>query len=284
MAASSCSTARILLNSKSATHPNGLGNSSGLIGKYLHDSTGGGRMGFVPNLINRKTYNEDGVGGMHLYSPWWLDNKKLDFARGYHIEVWGGLGAPSYGFGFNPNDLNSYFEKPVGGYGDSLRQDVKKYYGSIIGMDGRGESIARKENYCEIDPDKKDQWGIPVLRFNYKWSDEELKQARHMQDTFEEIITNMGGIPLGEKPGRDKNYGLQTPGRIIHEVGTTRMGDDPKKSVVNRFEKLHDLDNVFVVDAGPFVSQADKNPTWTILALSWRTSDYIVDQFKQQNF
>ena len=284
MAASACSTARILLNSKSAAHPNGLGNSSDLIGKYLHDSTGGDRMGFVPNLMNRKIYNEDGVGGMHLYSPWWLDNKKLDFARGYHIEVWGGLGAPSYGFGFDPNYLNSFFGKPVGGYGDSLRQDVKKYYGSLVGMSGRGESIARKENYCEIDPNKKDQWGIPVLRFHYQWSDQELKQAKHMHDTFEEIIINMGGIPLGEKPGKDKNFGLHTPGRIIHEVGTTRMGNDPKKSVVDRFEKLHDLDNVFVVDAGPFVSQADKNPTWTILALSWRTSDYIVNQFKQQNF
>ena len=284
MAASACSTARILLNSKCSAHPNGLGNSSDLIGKYLHDSTGGDRMGFVPNLMNRKIYNEDGVGGMHLYSPWWLDNKKLDFARGYHIEVWGGLGAPSYGFGFDPNYLNSFFGKPVGGYGDSLRQDVKKYYGSLVGMSGRGESIARKENYCEIDPNKKDQWGIPVLRFHYQWSDQELKQAKHMHDTFEEIIVNMGGIPLGEKPGKDKNFGLHTPGRIIHEVGTTRMGNDPKKSVVDRFEKLHDLDNVFVVDAGPFVSQADKNPTWTILALSWRTSDYIVNQFKQQNF
>ncbi|MGB1805911.1 MAG: GMC family oxidoreductase [Flavobacteriaceae bacterium] len=284
MAASACSTARILLNSKCSAHPNGLGNSSDLIGKYLHDSTGGDRMGFVPNLMNRKIYNEDGVGGMHLYSPWWLDNKKLDFARGYHIEVWGGLGAPSYGFGFDPNYLNSFFGKPVGGYGDSLRQDVKKYYGSLVGMSGRGESIARKENYCEIDPNKKDQWGIPVLRFHYQWSDQELKQAKHMHDTFEEIIVNMGGIPLGEKPGREKNFGLHTPGRIIHEVGTTRMGNDPKKSVVDRFEKLHDLDNVFVVDAGPFVSQADKNPTWTILALSWRTSDYIVNQFKQQNF
>ena len=284
MAASACSSARILLNSKSATHPNGLGNSSDLIGKYLHDSTGGDRMGFIPNLMNRKIYNEDGVGGMHLYSPWWLDNKKLDFARGYHIEVWGGLGAPSYGFGFDPNYLNSFFGKPVGGYGDSLRQDVKKYYGSLVGMSGRGESIARKENYCEIDPNKKDKWGIPVLRFNYQWSDQELKQAKHMHDTFEEIIVNMGGIPLGEKPGSDKNFGLHTPGRIIHEVGTTRMGNDPKKSVVDRFEKLHDLDNVFIVDAGPFVSQADKNPTWTILALSWRTSDYIVEQFKQQNF
>ena len=284
LAASACSSARILLNSKSAAHPNGLGNSSDLIGKYLHDSTGGERLGFLPTPLTQNIYNEDGVGGMHLYSPWWLDNKKLDFARGYHIEVWGGLGAPSYGFGFDPNYLNSFFGKPVGGYGDSLRQDVKKYYGSLVGMSGRGESIARKENYCEIDPNKKDQWGIPVLRFNYQWSDQELKQAKHMHDTFEEIIVNMGGIPLGEKPGRDKSFGLHTPGRIIHEVGTTRMGDDPKKSVVDRFEKLHDLDNVFVVDAGPFVSQADKNPTWTILALSWRTSDYIVDQFKKQNF
>ncbi len=284
LAASACSSARILLNSKSAVHPDGLGNSSGLIGKYLHDSTGADRMGFVPALMDREIYNEDGVGGMHLYSPWWLDNKNLDFARGYHIEVWGGLGMPSYGFGFNPNDLNRFFGERVGGYGDHLRKDIRKYYGSMVGMSGRGESIARKENYCEIDPEKVDQWGIPVLRFHYKWSDEERKQARHMHDTFEEIIVNMGGIPLGDKPGKDSDYGLHKPGRIIHEVGTTRMGSDPKNSVVNEFERLHDVDNVFVVDAGPFVSQADKNPTWTILALSWRTSDYIVDQFKQQNF
>jgi choline dehydrogenase-like flavoprotein len=97
LAASACSSARILLNSKSAVHPDGLGNSSGLIGKYLHDSTGADRMGFVPTLMDREIYNEDGVGGMHLYSPWWLDNKNLDFARGYHIEVWGGLGMPAMG-------------------------------------------------------------------------------------------------------------------------------------------------------------------------------------------
>jgi len=93
----------------------------------------------------------------------------------------------------------------------------------------------------------------------------------------------MGGVVLGEKPGADKNYGLHTPGRIIHEVGTTRMGDDPKTSVVNRFEQMHEVDNVFIVDGGPFVSQADKNPTWTILALAWRTSDYIIEALKKQN-
>ena len=285
LAASACSSARILLNSKSKQHPNGLGNNSDLIGKYLHDSTGGDMMAFIPELIDRKIYNEDGVGGMHVYSPWWLDNKKLDFARGYHIEVWGGLGSPSYGTGFNVNSFNKFFGlKKAGGYGDVLRSDMKKYYGSTIGLSGRGESIAQKTNYCEIDPKKVDKYGVPVLRFNYKWTDNEIKQAKHMQDTFEEIIHNMGGIPLWGKPGKESNYGINDPGWIIHEVGTTRMGKDSKNSVVNQFEQLHDVSNIFVVDAGPFVSQADKNPTWTIMALAWRSSEYIIDQFKKQNF
>ncbi|MFL2639682.1 MAG: GMC family oxidoreductase [Flavobacteriaceae bacterium] len=284
LAASACSTARILLNSKSKQHPNGLGNSSDLVGKYLHDSTGGDMMAFIPELIDRKTYNEDGVGGMHVYSPWWLDNKKLDFARGYHIEVWGGLGAPSYGTGFNVNSFNKFFGlKKAGGYGDILRSDMKKYYGSTIGLSGRGESIAQKSNYCEIDPNKVDKFGVPVLRFNYKWTENEINQAKHMQDTFEEIIHNMGAIPLWNKPGKDSNYGINKPGWIIHEVGTTRMGNNAKNSVVNEFEQLHDVKNVFVVDAGPFVSQADKNPTWTIMALAWRSSEYIIDQIKKQN-
>lgn len=284
LAASACSTARILLNSKTKQHPNGLGNSSNLVGKYLHDSTGASRAGFVPDLMNRKvSYNEDGVGGMHVYSPWWGDNSKLDFPRGYHIEIGGGMGNPLYGFGMNPNEFNKFFGLPVGGYGDSLRDDVKKYYGSVVGMAGRGEGIARIENYCEIDPTTLDDYGIPVLKFNYKWSDFERNQAKHMQDTFEEIIHNMGGEPIGDRPGKDRDHGLNAPGEIIHEVGTTRMGNDPKTSVTNKFQQLHDVNNVFIVDAGPFVSQADKNCTWTIMALSWRTSDYIVEQLKAQN-
>lgn len=283
LAASACSSARILLNSKSKFHKNGLGNSSGLIGKYLHDSTGASRAAFVPDLMNRKIYNEDGVGGMHVYTPWWLDNKKLDFPRGYHIEVWGGMGMPSYGFGFNPNDLNKFFGEEIGGYGNKLRGDVKKYYGSVMGISGRGECIAREDNYCEIDPNTVDEWGIPVLRFNYTWSEHERKQAKHMHETFEQVFDAMGAKVLGSKPGADKDYGLEAPGRIIHEVGTTRMGSDPKRSVTNKYMQLHDVDNVFVVDGGPFVSQADKNPTWTILALSWRTSEYIIDQLKKQN-
>ncbi|MDA8569122.1 GMC family oxidoreductase [Flavobacteriaceae bacterium] len=283
LAASACSSARILLNSKSPQHPNGLGNSGNTVGKYLHDSTGSSRAAFVPDLVNRKMYNEDGVGGMHVYTPWWLDNKKLDFPRGYHIEVWGGMGMPNYGFGFNANEYNKFFGLKVGGYGNSLRSDVKKYYGSVVGFGGRGESIAMEDNYCEIDPSVVDEFGIPVLRFHYNWTDFERKQAKHMHETFDELIHNMGGEALSVAPGADREYGLEAPGRIIHEVGTTRMGNDPKTSVVNQFQQLHDADNVFIVDAGPFVSQADKNPTWTILALSWRTCDYIVEQLKMQN-
>jgi len=284
LGASACSTARILLNSKSTQHPNGLGNSSDMVGRYLHDSTGASRGAMIPALLDRQLdYNEDGVGGMHVYSPWWLDNKKLDFPRGYHIEVWGGLSTPAYGFGFDTTHLNDLVGGVSGGYGDKLRTDVRKFFGSTIGFGGRGEAIARYDNRCELDPTVVDQFGIPVLRFTYQWSDYERLQAKHMHDTFEELIDAMGGIAFGSKPGKDQDYGLHKPGEIIHEVGTTRMGDDPRTSVTNKYCQLHDADNVFVVDAGPFVSQADKNCTWTIMALAMRTSEYIVEQYKKRN-
>ena len=283
LAASACSSARILLNSKSSEHPQGLGNSSGLIGRYLHDSTGSSRAALVPELLNRKTYNEDGVGWMHVYTPWWQNDAKLDFPRGYHLEVWGGLGTPSYGFGFNPDSLNEHFGLEIGGYGNKLREDVKRFYGAVMGISGRGESVPQYDNYCEIDPDTVDEFGIPVLRFHYNWTDYERNQAKHMHKTFEEIFDAMGAITLGDTPTAESEYGLAAPGQIIHEVGTTRMGDNPATSVTNSYQQLHDAKNVFVVDAGSFVSQADKNPTWTIMALSWRTSDFIVEQLKKQN-
>ncbi len=284
LAASACSTARILLNSKSKFHPDGLGNSSGIVGKYLHDSTGASNMGIIPALLDRRMdYNEDGVGGMHIYSPWWLDNSKLDFPRGYHLEIYGGMGMPTYGFGMNLHRMAEYLGHEPGGYGDSLRKDVKRLYGAAVGISGRGECIAREDNYCELDPEKVDEFGIPVLRFNYSFSEHELNQGRHMHQTFAELIRAMGGEPMWEAPGKKENYGLNKPGEIIHEVGTTRMGNDPATSVTNKWQQLHDARNVFIVDAGPFVSQADKNCTWTIMALSWRASEHIVRELNKQN-
>ncbi len=289
LAASAGESARLLLNSKSTKYPGGLANSSGIVGKYLHDSTGLGVSGVLTKLYDRKRYNEDGVGGMHVYSPWWLDNKKLDFPRGYHIEYGGGMGMPGYGFGFGMQNTNGKYparngvKKEAGGYGASLKDDYRYYYGASIGMSGRGESIAMEDNYCEIDPTTVDKYGIPVLRFHYKWSDYEVKQAKHMQETFQEIMHKMGAEITSTLLGKEDDYGLAAPGRIIHEVGTVRMGNDPKKSATNKFNQAHDCKNLFVVDGGPFVSQADKNPTWTILALSMRASEYIIDELKKQN-
>jgi choline dehydrogenase-like flavoprotein len=125
-----------------------------------------------------------------------------------------------------------------------------------------------------------DRWGIPVLRFHWKWTDHELKQVKHMQETFRALIAEMGGQVFSPMPTAEQGYGIAPGGRIIHELGGARMGNDAKTSVVNRFCQAHDVKNLFVTDGAPFVSQADKNPTWTILALAWRAADYIVEQSK----
>jgi choline dehydrogenase-like flavoprotein len=274
LSASACETARLLLNSKSSQFPNGLANSSGTVGKYLTDTTGTGVSGFVPAMVDHIPHNHDGVGGMHVYMPWWLDNKKLDFPRGYHIEVYGGTGQPSAGF------LGGIQRYNGGGYGKQLKADYRKYYGATIGFDGRGEMIPNDDCYCELDPTTVDKFGIPVLRFHWKFSDHEYNQAKHMQETFRALLTEMGATIFSQMPTREQGYNLAAGGTIIHELGGARMGSDPKTSVVNANCQAHDVKNLFVADGSPFVSQADKNPTWTILALAWRTGDYITQQRK----
>ena len=207
---------------------------------------------------------------MHLYMPWWLDNKSLDFPRGYHIEIGGGRRMPAYGILRGIERFNG-----AGGYGKQLKDDYRRYYASQVNFSGRGEMIPNDDSYCEIDPNVVDRYGIPVLRFHFAFSEHEVRQAKHMQETFREIIHEMGGTPLTPMPTRDQGYGLANGGRIIHEVGTTRMGNDSATSVVNADCQAHDVKNLFIADGGPFVTNADKNVTWTILALSMRTSEYI---------
>jgi choline dehydrogenase-like flavoprotein len=275
LAASALETARILLNSRSSKNPNGLANSSGTVGKYITDTTGTGVSGYIPAMENHAGHNEDGAGGMHVYMPWWLDNKKLDFPRGYHIEVGGGAHQPGAGF---MGGIQSY--PPGGGYGAKLKQDYRRYYGATIGFDGRGEMIPNDDCYCEIDPRVVDRFGIPVLRFHWKWTDHELNQVKHMQQTFRALIEQMGGTVFSPMPSKEDEYGIAAGGQIIHELGGARMGNDPKTSVVTGNCQAHEVKNLFIADGAPFVSQADKNPTWTILALAWRTSDYITNQMK----
>ncbi len=276
LAASACESARILLNSKSASFPQGLANSSGVVGKYLTDTTGTDVGAFIPRMVDHVPHNEDGVGGAHLYMPWWLDNRKLDFPRGYHIEIWGGLSPPSYGF---MGGIQGY--PPGGGYGRQLKEDYRKYYGATIGFSGRGEQIPNEHCYCEIDPDVVDQYGIPVLRFHWQWTDHELNQVKHMQETFRQLLAEMGAEVRSPMPTKEQGYGIANGGAIIHELGAVRMGSDPGASALNPNCQAWDVKNLFVTDGGPFVSQADKNPTWTILALAMRAADYITGAMKR---
>jgi len=278
LAASGCESARILLNSKSALFPNGLANSSGKVGRYLMDTVRSDLTAQIPALENCPAYNEDGVSGMHLYTPWWLYQQqlagKIDFPRGYHIEIGGGREMPGI------ETFNGLANFTGGSYGRKLKEDARRYYGSFVGFAGRGEMIPNEDSYCEVDPEKKDAWGIPVLRFHFKWAEHEEKQAAHMQKTFAAIIDAMGGKVLG-KPQLDGKKAIAPGGSIIHEVGTTCMGSNPKESVLNQFCQAWDVKNLFVTDGGPFVSNADKNPTLTIMANAWRACDYLLASIKK---
>jgi choline dehydrogenase-like flavoprotein len=279
LAASACESVRILLNSKSARFPDGLANSSGKVGRYLMDTVGSTVSGQIPLLENLPPLNEDAADGHQMYVPWWLYQEqhagKLDFARGYHIEFGGGKRMPGHGTGAGLEWLTG------GSYGVKFKQDVRRYYGSFVGFDGRGEMIPNDQSYCEIDPSMKDKWGIPVLRFHWQWSEHERRQAAHMQRTFANIIEAMGGRVHGTVQ-TDGAKAIAPGGSIIHEVGGAIMGSDPKASVTNPWGQTWDVDNLIVADGGVFASNADKNPTLTIMALAWRASDKILERMRRK--
>jgi choline dehydrogenase-like flavoprotein len=274
LAASTCESTRLLLNSRAGGHSNGLGNSSGVVGRNLTDSTGFALGGLIPALEGLPRHNADGMGGSHLYMPWWLWDKKTDFPRGYHIEISGGYGMPGVGSFWGVADREE-------GYGEPLKNSIYKQYGARVSFAGRGEMIPNPDTYCEIDPNVVDRWGIPVLKFHFKWTEAELKQVQHMEDTFTALIETMGGkVTRSAKPVEEK---ISTGGEIIHEVGAIRMGDDPQKSALNKYCQSHDVKNLFVADASPFVSNPDKNPTLTICALAWRTAEYLAEEMRKGN-
>src|SRR5437660_4176466 len=278
VAASACESARLLLNSKSTLFPDGLANSSGVVGRYLTDSVGSSGSGYFPQLEKVAPHNHDGVGGMHVYIPWWKFARKNEFLRGYHIEPYGGRFMPGCG---DFDDVCAQQE----GYGVSLKQKCRSAYGTVIGFEGRGEMIPNEHTYCEIDPSVVDQWGIPVLRFHFQWSDNELRMARDMQETFRSIVESAGGTYLTKTnpEAGPRPYGITEGGVIIHELDTARMGNNPKTSALNKYCQAHDVKNLFVTDGASFVSNPDKNPTLTILALSWRASEYLLDEAKKGN-
>jgi len=278
LAASACETVRLLLNSRSPAHPQGLANSSGLVGKYLMDTVGTSLRAQIPMMENMPLHNEDGAASGHTYAPWWLYKEqlagRLGFARGYHIEFSCGRKMPGV-------ETLSGLEWLTGGsYGTRFKADARRYYGSFIGLHGRGEMIPNEHCYCEVDPVARDRWGIPVLRFHWQWSEHETRQAEHMRRTFADVFAALGGR-LTEPLVTDGPTVIQKGGSVIHEVGGALMGEDPAKSVTNGWCQTHDVKNLFLTDGAPFASNADKNPTLTIMALAWRACDRITAMRKR---
>ena len=270
LAASACDTAKILLNSKDG----GLANSSGEVGKNLLDTTGTNVSGHIPALEGRPRYNEDGMDVAHLYIPFWLYKEqaagKLDFPRGYHYEIGGRFGMPGAGLGLgNMED----------GYGLSLKEDARRYYGAQLSYTVRGEMIPNKDSYCELDPVVKDKYGMPVLRFHWKWSQHEIRQIAHGIKTAKEMIHRLGGTVTS--PDLPPERAISDGGFIIHELGTTRMGDKASNSVTDSFGKSWDIGNLVIADGSVFTSNAHKNPTLTILALSMRSTAHLAARMKR---
>jgi choline dehydrogenase-like flavoprotein len=268
LAASACESARILLNSKSTHFPLGLANSSGQVGRNIMDSTGAGIGAHIPALKGRPIYNEDGHTANHLFIPWWGHEAQakgeLKFARGYHFELNTGFKAPG-----------SYYPPKLEGYGPDLKKQAKHDYGSYVGLSLRGEMVPNEHCYMEIDENVKDKWGIPVAKFHWRWSEQELNQIEHGLKTAKDILTTMGAT-VTDLPSPEE--AIKKGGEIIHEVGSTRMGASPEDSVTNQYGQAWDCDNVFVMDAGVFASNPHKNCTLTIMTLAMRNASWLSSQ------
>ncbi|HTG15962.1 MAG TPA: GMC family oxidoreductase [Blastocatellia bacterium] len=253
--------------SKSGKHPNGIGNSSGHVGhNFCEHVMGPNVTGLAKDLVGKPHTLDDGRPG-DFYIPRFrnLEERNADFIRGYGFE--GGSGTQMF-----PGNAPH-----TPGFGSGYKKTVRDYSGAFISMGGFGEVLARYENYMDLDPAMKDKWGVPVLQFHYKFSDNEKKMAKDMGDTAQEMF-EAAGIEIVEV-----SRTILTEGWSIHELGTARMGSDPKTSVLNQFQQSHDVKNLFVVDGSSHVSASCQNPTWTIMALAWRSCDYLADQFKKGN-
>ena len=268
LGASAMDSTRILLNSKSARFPNGLGNGSDQLGRNFCEQIMVHVRGFLPQLYGRGYTNDDGIGGEHVYLPRFNhrpDRPKPDYLRGFGMQFWN-TGAQTTGA-----DVAQYLP----GFGASFKAEVKKRYPALVSLHPFGEVLPRPENRVTVDESRTDRYGVPLMKVDVAFGDNERKMRKHMYDTCEEILHTLGAeiVPID----RDAN---DPPGSAIHEHGTCRMGRDPKTSVLNSFNQMHEVGNVFVVDGSAFPNSSEKNPTLSIVALSWRATDFLAEELR----
>ena len=266
LAAATLESTRLLLNSRSSRFPNGIGNSNGVLGHYLMDHfTVEGAGGELTSLKSAKREATGNPCGFLI--PKYANtsgHKNGDFLRGYRFD-----GAASQQL------YEQAFSLP--GFGHQWREKVRREIPYSLSLEAQGECLPRFDNFVELDPERKDAWGIPALRIHASYGENERAMAKAMRRDIGNMLDAVG-VQKADPPSDE----LSVFGKNIHECGTARMGTDPKKSVLNAFNQVHDVKNVFVTDGAAFVTQGCYEPTLTIMAISVRASDYIIDASKKR--
>jgi choline dehydrogenase-like flavoprotein len=266
IAAATLESTRLLLNSRSPRFPNGIGNSSGVLGHYLMDhftvEGAGGELTSLKSAKREVTGNPCGF----LIPKYANTNGHKDgnFLRGYRFD--GTASQQLYEQAFS-----------LPGFGRQWREKVSREIPYSVSMEAQGECLPRFDNFVELDPEKKDAWGIPALRIHASYGENERAMAKAMRRDIGNMLDALQ-VKKADPPSED----LSVFGKNIHECGTARMGTDPKKSVLNAFNQVHDVKNVFVTDGAAFVTQGCYEPTLTIMAISVRASDYIIEASKKR--
>jgi choline dehydrogenase-like flavoprotein len=261
--AAALNTNLILLNSTSSRFPNGLGNDSGVLGKYVafHNyraSVSGEYEGFLDSTTDGRRPNSG-------YIPRFRNvyKQETDFLRGY-----------AAGFGANRITYNDRSD-----IGESLKASLldTKYGNWSVGSHMMGETIPKESSYVALDKDLKDPYGMPQLKINIGYDDNDEKMIKDYIEQITEMFTNAGFKNIRA------NDGHRNPGNDIHEMGGVRMGKDPKTSMLNEWNQLHAAKNVFVTDGASMTSTSTQNPSLTYMAFSARSVDYAVKQMKAKN-
>ncbi|HSB61541.1 MAG TPA: GMC family oxidoreductase, partial [Vicinamibacteria bacterium] len=269
VAASCMDSTRILLNSRSERHPNGLGNGSDVIGRYLCEQIRFHVRGFLPRLYDTGFRHDQGIGGEHVYLPRF--NHRPDHRRGYLR----GFGMQFWNTGCSPSG-GAHVAAALPGFGASFKREVKRRYPAWFELHPYGEVLPYAHNRVTVDEARRDRYGVPLMKIDYTIGENERKMAEHMYDAAEEICRAAGAEIVHFERGA-----LDVAGSAIHEHGTCRMGADSRRSALNAFGQMHEVKNVFVVDGSAFTTASEKNPTLTILALSWRATDHLAGEIKR---
>jgi choline dehydrogenase-like flavoprotein len=268
VAASCVASAHIMLNSKSRHWPSGIANSSGQLGRNLCDQLyGTTAYGYLPQLLGTPSFPDNVSGASVAWLPRWQNLKSPTeeaFLRGYSMYPDGGC-----------EEFPSYYDD-VEGYGASYKAEIKRRYPTPLSFYVQAPSQRSDKNFVDIDPARQDAYGIPEVRFHFEWDENSLKMWEHAKQSTQEIFRQAGA----EYQGHGEPM---SPGTSLHETGTCRMGNDPRHFVTNRFGQTHDVPNLYVCDASVFLNCTDKTTTLSILAFSLRTSEKIVENFRNGN-